>query len=183
MRHRALFMVPIYRGQGQSRHADTCGRDKGSGNLPCARGTLDRVDGMSDRAGSFIVLARRDIDLAKLVSAKDPGKRCFSSAAGSGEPCKSSAHMRGRTRTRRRRVGRSFREPSALTKTRISRGLRGRGNRCRREATDGSEMNDLFVGMRKARILIPDHTPLSLLAMVGPKALDWGYLCQARRYG
>lgn len=34
-------------------------------------------------------------------------------------------------------------------------------------------MNDLFVGMRKARILIPDNTPLSLLAMVGPKALDW----------
>ena len=34
-------------------------------------------------------------------------------------------------------------------------------------------MNDLFVGMRKARILIPGNTPLSLLAMVGPEALDW----------
>jgi hypothetical protein len=34
-------------------------------------------------------------------------------------------------------------------------------------------MNDIFVGMRRARILIPDNTPLSLLAMVGPEALDW----------
>jgi hypothetical protein len=34
-------------------------------------------------------------------------------------------------------------------------------------------MNDIFVRMRKARILIPDNTPLSLLAMVGPDALDW----------
>lgn len=34
-------------------------------------------------------------------------------------------------------------------------------------------MNDIFAGMRMARILIPDNTPLSLLAMVGPEALDW----------
>jgi hypothetical protein len=34
-------------------------------------------------------------------------------------------------------------------------------------------MIDAFEGMRKPRILIPDNTPLSLLAMVGPKALDW----------
>lgn len=34
-------------------------------------------------------------------------------------------------------------------------------------------MNDIFAGMRKAWILIPDNTPLSLLAMVGPQALDW----------
>ena len=34
-------------------------------------------------------------------------------------------------------------------------------------------MTDLFAGMRRARILIPDNTPLSLLAMIGPQALDW----------
>jgi hypothetical protein len=34
-------------------------------------------------------------------------------------------------------------------------------------------MSDIFVGMRRARILIPDNTPLSLLAMVGSDALDW----------
>ena len=28
-------------------------------------------------------------------------------------------------------------------------------------------------GMATPRILIPDNTPLSLLAMAGPKALDW----------
>lgn len=33
-------------------------------------------------------------------------------------------------------------------------------------------MIDFFAGMRKARILVPDNTPLSLLAMVGPEALD-----------
>jgi HEPN domain-containing protein len=38
---------------------------------------LDQLDGMSDRAESFIVLARRDLDLAKLVSAKDPGNAAF----------------------------------------------------------------------------------------------------------
>lgn len=32
---------------------------------------------MSDRAESFIVLARRDLDLARLVSAKDPGNAAF----------------------------------------------------------------------------------------------------------
>lgn len=32
---------------------------------------------MSDRAESFIVLARRDLDLAKLVAAKDPGNAAF----------------------------------------------------------------------------------------------------------
>jgi len=34
-------------------------------------------------------------------------------------------------------------------------------------------MTDIFVGMRKARILVPDNTPLSLLAMIGKQALDW----------
>lgn len=34
-------------------------------------------------------------------------------------------------------------------------------------------MTGLFEGMRRARILIPDNTPLSLLAMIGPSALDW----------
>lgn len=34
-------------------------------------------------------------------------------------------------------------------------------------------MSELFDGMRRARILIPDNTPLSLLAMLGPAALDW----------
>ncbi len=34
-------------------------------------------------------------------------------------------------------------------------------------------MNHFFEGMRRARILIPDNTPLSLLAMVGDTALDW----------
>lgn len=34
-------------------------------------------------------------------------------------------------------------------------------------------MNDIFARMRRARILIPDNTPLSLLAMIGPEALDW----------
>ena len=34
-------------------------------------------------------------------------------------------------------------------------------------------MTDAFEGMRRPRILIPDNTPLSLLAMIGPKALDW----------
>ncbi len=34
-------------------------------------------------------------------------------------------------------------------------------------------MTDLFEGMRHARILIPDNTPLSLLAMVREEALDW----------
>jgi hypothetical protein len=32
---------------------------------------------------------------------------------------------------------------------------------------------DIFEGMRQARILIPDNTPLSLLAMIGDEALDW----------
>lgn len=34
-------------------------------------------------------------------------------------------------------------------------------------------MSDIFEGMRRSRILIPDNTPLSLLAMAGPEALDW----------
>jgi hypothetical protein len=34
-------------------------------------------------------------------------------------------------------------------------------------------MSDLFDGMRRSRILIPDNTPLSLLAMIGQAALDW----------
>jgi HEPN domain-containing protein len=32
---------------------------------------------MSDRAESFIVLARKDLDLARLVSVKDPGNAAF----------------------------------------------------------------------------------------------------------
>lgn len=34
-------------------------------------------------------------------------------------------------------------------------------------------MSDLFEGMRRSRILVPDNTPLSLLAMAGSEALDW----------
>ena len=34
-------------------------------------------------------------------------------------------------------------------------------------------MTDIIDGMRHARILIPDNSPLSLLAMVGEDALDW----------
>ena len=34
-------------------------------------------------------------------------------------------------------------------------------------------MTDNFDGMRRARVLIPDNTPLSLLAMIGEEALDW----------
>lgn len=34
-------------------------------------------------------------------------------------------------------------------------------------------MSDIFTGMRRTRILIPDNTPLSLLAMIGQEALDW----------
>ena len=34
-------------------------------------------------------------------------------------------------------------------------------------------MTDIFEGMRHARILIPDNTPLSLLAMIGDEGLDW----------
>jgi hypothetical protein len=34
-------------------------------------------------------------------------------------------------------------------------------------------VSDFFEGMRRSRILIPDNTPLSLLAMIGQSALDW----------
>jgi hypothetical protein len=34
-------------------------------------------------------------------------------------------------------------------------------------------VSGFFEGMRRARILIPDNTPLSLLAMIGQTALDW----------
>jgi hypothetical protein len=34
-------------------------------------------------------------------------------------------------------------------------------------------VSGFFEGMRRSRILIPDNTPLSLLAMVGEPALDW----------
>lgn len=38
---------------------------------------------------------------------------------------------------------------------------------------------DLFEGMRRARILIPDNTPLSLLSAVGREALDWLFVTGA----
>ena len=34
-------------------------------------------------------------------------------------------------------------------------------------------MTDIFAAVRRTRILIPDNTPLSLLAMIGTEALDW----------
>jgi len=34
-------------------------------------------------------------------------------------------------------------------------------------------MTDLYEGLRRSKILVADNTPLSLLAMLGPKALDW----------
>jgi hypothetical protein len=36
-----------------------------------------------------------------------------------------------------------------------------------------SGASDIFKGMRRARLLIPDNTPLSLLALIGQDALDW----------
>jgi hypothetical protein len=34
-------------------------------------------------------------------------------------------------------------------------------------------VSDIFAGLRRSRILIPDNSPLSLLAMAGAEALDW----------
>jgi len=41
-------------------------------------------------------------------------------------------------------------------------------------------VSDLFDGMRRARILIPDATPLSLLGLIGPQALNWLFVTGAQ---